>query len=355
MNATSRQIILPVAADLHVHFRDGERLKYTVPATAAWAGYGIAMPNLAPKHVTLKQEVLDYRQRILDAVPHGVDFTPLMTISLLPDFRAEELREALGHVHAVKFYAGHTTNATGVDDVTVLDQAFEIIEESGKPLLIHGEAGKTVDVFDRESRFYEGPGQYIVQKFPAMKIVAEHISTRTAVEFVRNAADKVAATITVQHLLSNRNHMLGQGGANVHMMCLPILKREEDQQALIAAATSGNPKFFLGTDSAPHPRKSDKQASKESAMACCGCYTAEYALALYAQAFAEANALDKLPAFASENGLKFYGLTSRPGQIIIEEVEPYSVKTVFDFGDGEEVVHYMPFGQEKLSWKVTRV
>lgn len=354
-----RIVLGGVGMDAHLHFRDGHRLQYTVPHTTQWAGYGIVMPNLPPSHVISVEQVLPYRDRILEAVPKGLDsmplFTPLMTVSLTKDTTPEILAHALAceHVYAVKLYAGHTTNADGIDDIRSFGWAIDMIARSGKPLLLHGEAGIKVDIFKREPLFYETFGEWLIGT--GVKMVCEHISTKFLVDFVRSAPSNVAATITAQHLLSNRNDML-TGGAKVDMVCLPILKRESDRVALLEAATSGDPKFFLGTDSAPHPKN-----LKQSAHSCCGCYTAPHALELYAEAFDSVGALDMLPLFALDHGLLFYGLQPKPGNIVIEEVEPWEVPQSYDFGDGDVVVPYMPVDpqtmrlQTTLRWKATRV
>lgn len=352
--ATKRTISIPIGIDAHAHFRDGDRLMYVVPYTADQFGYAIVMPNLSPKHVTTVSEALSYRKRIVDALPRGADFTPLMTTSLTKEVSRSEFIEVMAcpDIHAVKLYAGHTTNAEGVDDLRTFDWAFEMLEKAGKPLLLHGEAGTTVDVFDREQRFYETEGQRLISTFSGLKVVCEHITTKFLADFVHDARTGVCATITPQHLLSNRNDMLGKGGIRPDLYCMPILKREEDRVALLRVATSGNPKYFLGTDSAPHARFGLSRQSKYSACGCAGSYSAPYALHLYTEAFASVDALDQLAAFASLHGLAFYGLQAKPGLITIEEIKPSQPLGSFPFGEDADVAPYMPF--DMIRWQVRR-
>lgn len=292
--------------DWHIHFRDGAAMQSVLPDTARVFGRAIAMPNLKPP-VTTTLLADEYRARLLAAVPAGVAFEPLMTLYLTDNTTPDEIRraKASGFVHAVKYYpAGATTNSdSGVTDLARAYPAIAAMEEVGMPLLLHGEVVDTeIDVFDREAVFIERHLTRLMQDFPRLKIVLEHITTRQAADFVASAPANVAATITVHHLLYNRNAMF-RGGIRPHFYCLPILKRESHRQALVAAAISGNPKFFLGTDSAPHA-----VGAKESSCGCAGIYTAHAAIELYAEVFEDADALDRLEAFASFHGADFYGL-----------------------------------------------
>jgi dihydroorotase len=292
--------------DWHLHLRDGDMLAAVLPDTAQRFARAIVMPNLKPPVRTV-EEAAAYRERIMAVLPAGLDFEPLMTLYLTDNTSPEEIfrARASGFVHAVKYYpAGATTNSdSGVTDIRRVDAALEAMEEAGLPLLLHGEVtDPDVDLFDREAVFIERILAPLLQRLPGLKVVLEHITTRQAAEFVAAAPANVGATITVHHLLYNRNAMF-QGGIRPHYYCLPVLKRETHREALIASATSGNPKFFLGTDSAPHAT-----AAKESACGCAGIYTAHAAIELYAEAFESAGALDKLEAFASHYGPDFYGL-----------------------------------------------
>jgi dihydroorotase len=345
------ELTLPTPWDLHLHVRDGARLASVVPFTARQFGGAIIMPNLKPKHITTVTEVLAYRQAILNAVPEGLSFMPLMTVSLTKEMAPEDLRAALAceHVYAVKLYAGTTTNAAGIDNIESLFWAFGMIEKAGKCLLIHGEAGTTVDIFHRERQFYEDEMWKITSKFPHLKIVCEHITTAYAVAFVESQGPNVAATITPHHLLVDRNDMLGKGGIRVHMYCLPILKKREDREALMRAATSGSSKFFLGTDSAPHP-----QGEKESACGCAGAYNAPSAIELYATAFASVGKLHMLPDFASRFGCEFYGLPAIPGQVEIWSGEELTLPPYYDFGENNRVVPFQVPGL-KINYKAVRV
>ena len=292
--------------DWHIHFRDGAAMQSVLPDTARVFGRAIAMPNLKPP-VTTTLLADEYRARLLAAVPAGVVFEPLMTLYLTDNTTPDEIRraKASGFVHAVKYYpAGATTNSdSGVTDLVRAYPAIAAMEEVGMPLLLHGEVvDGGIDVFDREAVFIERHLTRLLRDFPALRIVLEHITTRQAAKFVASAPANVAATITVHHLLYNRNAMF-RGGIRPHFYCLPILKRESHRQALVAAAISGNPKFFLGTDSAPHA-----VGAKESSCGCAGIYTAHAAIELYAEVFEDAGALDRLEAFASFHGADFYGL-----------------------------------------------
>ncbi|NNM63590.1 MAG: dihydroorotase [Burkholderiales bacterium] len=319
------QITLARPDDWHLHLRDDAALTYTVAWTATQFARAIVMPNLKPPVVNTAQ-ALEYRHRILTARPKGSSFQPLMTLYLTDTTLPAEIEraKASGAVHAVKLYpAGATTNsASGVTDLDRAYPVFEAMQQHGMPLLIHGEVtDPEVDVFDREAVFIERHLLRIRHDFPALKIVLEHITTAQAASFVREQAavdargtPLLAATITAHHLLYSRNAMFS-GGMRPHYYCLPVLKRERHRLALVAAATSGDARFFLGTDSAPHAR-----ALKEAACGCAGCLTAPHALELYAQAFEQAGALDRLEAFASHFGADFYGLPRNPGQITLRRV-----------------------------------
>jgi len=292
--------------DWHLHVRDNEYLTDVVPHTAAMFSRAIIMPNLNPP-VTNVSLALAYRERILAALPKDTAFNPLMVLYLTNNTTADEIVNAYNddNVHAVKYYpAGATTNSdAGVTDIKNAYNALAKMEELGLPLLVHGEVtDQSVDVFDREQVFIDTVLQPLLKDFPKLKVVLEHITTKHAAEFVAQANDNIAATITAHHLLFNRNQMF-KGGMNPHYYCLPILKRELHREALVAAATGGNKKFFLGTDSAPHA-----QNRKETSCGCAGIYSAHAAIELYAEVFDEANALDKLEGFASFHGPDFYGL-----------------------------------------------
>jgi dihydroorotase len=315
--------------DWHLHLRDGDVLRSVLPDTARRFARAIVMPNLKPPVVTVA-DAAAYRGRILAALPVGAAFEPLMTLYLTEATPAEEMRRAKesGFVHAVKYYpAGATTNAaSGVSDPRRCYPVFEEMQRLQLPLLLHGESiDPAVDVFDREAVFIEQVLQPLVRDFPELRIVLEHITTRAAVEFVSEAPDRVAATVTAHHLLMNRNAMF-QGGIRPHHYCLPVLKRETHRQALVAAVTGGNPKFFLGTDSAPHPRH-----AKESACGCAGIYTAHAAIELYAEVFEDAGALDRLEAFASFHGPDFYRLPRNTDTLVLEQ-RAWEVPSEVPFG-----------------------
>lgn len=316
--------------DWHIHFRDGAVMRSVLPDTARVFARAIAMPNLKPPVVTVA-EAAAYRERLLAAVPAGVQFEPLMTLYLTDNMRAEEIEraQATGFVHAVKYYpAGATTNSdAGVTDLLRCEAVFAAMEKAGMPLLVHGEVtDPAVDIFDREAVFIDRVLLPLLDRHPRLKVVFEHITTQQAVKFVLSANANIAATITAHHLLYNRNAMF-KGGVRPHMYCLPVLKRESHRRALIEAATSGNAKFFLGTDSAPHV-----QSAKESACGCAGIYTAHAAIALYAEAFEDAGALDKLEAFASFYGADFYRLPRNRGSITLRR-ETWSVPKAISMGD----------------------
>jgi len=316
--------------DWHAHFRDGEALKSVAGATARQFARAIVMPNLVPP-VTTTRQAKAYRDRILEALPKASAFEPLMTLYLTDETPAAEIERAKesGFVKAVKYYpAGATTNsASGVTDIRKCDAALEAMQAAGVPLLIHGEVtDPEVDIFDRETVFLERQLAVIVKRYPTLKVVLEHITTHDAAAFVERAPANIAATITAHHLLLNRNSIFA-GGIQPHHYCLPVLKRETHRRALVKAATSGNPRFFLGTDSAPHSR-----GSKESACGHAGIYTAHAALELYAEAFEAAGALDKLEGFASFFGADFYGLPRNKGKVKLEKAE-WQVPTEYPLGD----------------------
>ncbi len=292
--------------DWHLHLRDGAAMAAVLPFTAARFARAIVMPNLKPP-VTTAAAALAYRDRIVAALPAGAKFTPLMTLYLTDRTEPAEIdrARATGAIHACKLYpAGATTHSeSGVTDIRRLDDVLARMSETGMPLLAHGEVtARHVDVFEREHRFIDEVLAPTLSRFPKLRVVFEHITTARAAEFVRGARDGVAATITPQHLLHNRNAIF-EGGIRPHYYCLPILKTEPDREALLAAATSGNPRFFLGTDSAPHA-----QHTKENACGCAGMFSAHAGIELYAEAFESAGKLDKLEGFASDFGADFYGL-----------------------------------------------
>lgn len=332
--------------DWHLHLRDGAALQAVLPDTVRQFARAIVMPNLKPPVRTVA-DAAAYRDRILAAIPEGKNFEPLMTLYLTDNTTAEEIiaAKASSFIKAVKYYpAGATTNSDfGLTDIRNGDRLFAVMQEVGLPLLLHGEVThQEVDIFDREKVFIQ---QYLVpikEKFPELRIVLEHITTAEAVQFVLETDQTVAATITPQHLLLNRNSIF-QGGIRPHFYCLPILKRETHRQALIAAATSGNPKFFLGTDSAPHARD-----RKEADCGCAGCYSAFHAMELYAEAFESVNALDKLEGFSSFYGADFYQL-------------PRNVETITLIKKSWRIPEELPFPDtgivplragEEMTWKM---
>ncbi|MEH6460081.1 dihydroorotase [Chitinimonas sp. JJ19] len=315
------QITLIRPDDWHLHLRDGDALKAVLPDTARRFGRAIVMPNLKPPVRTVA-EAAAYRERILAAVPAGMSFEPLMTLYLTDVTPPEEIErvKASGFVKALKLYpAGATTNSdAGVTDVNKVLPTLAAMAELGVPLLVHGEVtDHTVDVFDREAAFIDQVMKPLLEKLPRLKVVFEHITTKQAANFVWSAGDNVAATITAHHLLMNRNALF-QGGIRPHHYCLPVLKREVHRQALMDVAISGSPKFFLGTDSAPHGK-----STKEAACGCAGMYTANNGIELYAEAFDAVGALDKLEGFASRFGPLFYGLPANPDHItLVKEPTP---------------------------------
>ncbi|QSB00222.1 dihydroorotase [Methylomonas sp. EFPC1] len=303
--------------DWHLHVRTGSILKTVIGHTARQFGRAIIMPNLKPPVTTVAQALL-YRQEILAALPPDSTFQPLMTLYLTASTSVEEIKKVADaeHVHAFKLYpAGATTNSdAGVADIEAAYPLFAAMEQHGVPLLIHGEVTDAeYDIFDREKLFIDNKLSKLTRQFPALRIVLEHLTTQEAVQFVEAASENIAATITPQHLLYNRNAILA-GGIRPHFYCLPILKREHHRQALINAATSANPKFFLGTDSAPH-----LTGLKENSCGCAGCYSAHAALELYAEAFEQVGALDKLEGFGSFYGADFYGLPHNSASVTLEK------------------------------------
>jgi dihydroorotase len=332
--------------DWHLHLRDGATMRDVLPDTARRFGRAIIMPNLRPP-VTATAMAAEYRARILEALPEGMSFEPLMTLYLTDNTRAEEIAQAKasGIVQGVKLYpAGATTNSdSGVTDLAKCRAALAAMEKHGMPLLVHAEVTDAdVDVFDREKVFIERHMMPLLRDFPALKVVFEHITTREAAAFVATSSSHIAATITAHHLLMNRNAMFA-GGMRPHHYCLPVLKREEHRQALVAAATSGSPKFFLGTDSAPHAK-----SAKEAACGCAGMYTAHAGIELYAEAFDRAGALDKLEAFASFHGPDFYGLP-RNREFLTLIREDWTVPDSLPFG--EESLVPLRAGQT-IAWKL---
>jgi dihydroorotase len=314
--------------DWHLHLRDGDYLRAVLPDSARRFARAIVMPNLRPP-VTTTAMALGYRERILSALPDGMKFEPLMTLYLTDGTTGDEIRraKASGAVHAVKYYpAGATTNSeSGVTELSKREDALAAMEECGLPLLVHGEVTfPNVDIFDREKIFIDRVLIPVLQKFSRLRVVFEHITTKEAARFVLASPPRVAATITAHHLLLNRNALFS-GGIRPHHYCLPILKREEDRQALIQAAVSGNPKFFLGTDSAPHARH-----TKEAECGCAGVYTAHAGIELYAEIFGACDALDKLEGFASSFGPNFYALPRNQDKITLVK-ETWSVPKELPF------------------------
>ncbi len=332
--------------DWHLHVRDGDAMRCVVPHTARRFGRAIIMPNLK-NAVTTTEAAMAYRERILAAVPAGSRFQPLMTLYLTDNTSADEIlaARASGLIHAVKLYpAGATTHSdSGVTDIANTYAALEAMQEVGMPLLVHGEVTEPgIDIFDREAVFIERILQPLSVRFATLKIVLEHITTRQGVDFVINGPDTLAGTITAHHLLMNRNAMFA-GGIRPHHYCLPVLKREQHRQALLEAATGGNSRLFLGTDSAPHPTN-----AKESACGCAGLYTAHAAIELYAEAFEQADALDRLENFASVNGAVFYGLPQNEERVTLVR-EPWTVPHSYPLGD--QVVVPMRAG-EVVQWRL---
>ena len=344
--STPTQITITRPDDWHLHLRDGESMAAVLPHTARQFARAIVMPNLKPP-VTTVEDAQAYRRRILAALPAGMSFDPLMTLYLTDRTSPDEIRRAVdsGVVKAVKFYpAGATTNSdAGVTSIEKTYPALAEMERLGLPLLVHGEVtDPSVDIFDREAVFIDTVLTPLANRFPGLRIVMEHITTRDAAQFVAEARAGIGATITAHHLLYNRNAIF-QGGVRPHYYCLPVLKRETHRQALVAAAISGNPKFFLGTDSAPHAK-----AAKEAACGCAGCYTAPAALELYAKAFEQAGALDRLEPFASHFGADFYRLPRNSGKVTLIK-RAWQLPASYPYG----VESLVPFGaNETLEWQL---
>lgn len=333
--------------DWHLHLRDGAAMAAVLPDTARRFARAIVMPNLKPP-VTTVELAAAYRDRILAALPAGLSFSPLMTLYLTDNMPPAEIDtiKASGFVHAVKLYpAGATTNSdAGVSDLKKCAATLARMEKLGVPLLVHGEVtDPAVDIFDREAVFIDTVLSPLLRDFPALKVVLEHVTTSNGIDFVKSSGSNVAATLTAHHLLLNRNALF-VGGIRPHNYCLPVLKRETHRQALVAAAISGNPKFFLGTDSAPHA-----QSAKEAACGCAGCYTAHAGIELYAEVFEAAGALDKLEGFASFHGADFYGLPRNTSRIALRR-EVAIVPASFEFIDGERLVPLR--AGETVAWRL---
>ena len=345
MNAPTTSLTITRPDDWHLHVRDGAALNTVVPHTAAQFGRAIIMPNLKPP-VTTAAQALAYAERIRAAVPAGLSFEPLMTLYLTDNLPADEIARAKdAGVVACKLYpAGATTNSdAGVTDIRKTYKTLEAMQKAGMLLLVHGEVtSPDIDLFDREAVFIDQQLIPLRRDFPELKIVMEHITTREAAQYVAEAGPFTAATLTAHHLLYNRNAIF-TGGIRPHYYCLPVLKRETHRQALVAAATSGSDRFFLGTDSAPHPAH-----LKEHATGCAGCYTAHAALEMYAEAFDSVGALHQLEAFASFHGPAFYGLPRNSGTVTLQR-ESWTTPESFRFGEAE----LKPLrGGEALPWKL---
>lgn len=341
-----QQITLTRPDDLHLHVREGDALKSVVPHTAKQFSRAIIMPNLAAP-VTTVEQAKKYREEILKA-SSGMDFEPLMTLYLTDNMMPSTIEEAkaCGFIHGLKLYpAGATTHSDkGVTDIANIYPALETMQKLGLPLLVHGEVtDPAIDIFDREQVFIETILEPLIVRFPTLKIVLEHITTKDAVDFVSSASNNIAATLTAHHLLMNRNAIF-TGGIRPHHYCLPVLKRETHRQALVKAAISGNPKFFLGTDSAPH-----SQTAKESSCGCAGMYTAYNAMELYAETFDKANALEKLEAFASFYGADFYALPRNNDSITLDRKNWEIPKTLTL---GKEKIIPLRAG-ELCEWKIS--
>ena len=341
----TQEITLTRPDDMHLHVRDGAALNTVVPHTAAEFARALIMPNLKPP-VTTAAQALEYKQRILAAVPSGLAFEPLMTLYLTDNLPADEIARAKdAGVVALKLYpAGATTNSdAGVTDIRKTYKTLEAMQRAGLLLLVHGEVtASEIDLFDREAVFIDTQLIPLRRDFPELKIVFEHITTREAAQYVAQSDAFTAASITAHHLLYNRNAIF-TGGVRPHFYCLPVLKRETHRLALVQAATSGSAKFFAGTDSAPHPAH-----LKEHASGCAGCYTAHAAMPMYAEAFDNANALDKLEAFTSFNGADFYGLARNTGTLTLRR-ERWTPAESFAFGDAQ--LKPLRSG-ESLPWRV---
>ena len=346
MNSAIQELTITRPDDWHLHLRDGDALKTVLPHTAAQFARAIVMPNLKPP-VTTTEQAAAYRQRIMAALPEGMQFEPLMTLYLTDNTPPDEIRRAKdsGFVHAVKLYpAGATTNSdAGVTDLRKCYKTLEVMQEVGMPFLVHGEVtSPEIDLFDREAVFIDTVMKPLRADMPELRVVFEHITTADAAAYVAEAEGPIAATITAHHLLYNRNEIF-KGGIRPHYYCLPVLKRETHRQALVKAATSGSPRFFLGTDSAPHAK-----GLKEHACGCAGCYTAMHAMELYAQAFDQVGALDKLEGFASFHGPDFYRLPRNPGRLKLKR-ETWTIPNELAYLDGSLV----PLNAgEQMNWKV---
>jgi dihydroorotase len=344
-----QQITITTPDDWHLHFRDGDMLSETVPATARCFARAIVMPNLVPPVVNAKL-ANEYKARILAARPKGSHFEPLMTLYLTNQTTKQDIIKAKksGMIAAKLYPAGATTNsAQAVSGIEALYPVFEEMQIQGLLLLVHGEVTEShVDIFDREKVFIDQYMVKIVQAFPELKVVFEHITTSDAADFVLSRKSNVAATITPQHLLLNRNDLL-VGGIKPHNYCLPVLKRSSHQQALRKVVTSGSDKFFLGTDSAPHAKH-----AKENAGGCAGCYSAWSALELYTQVFDELNALDKLEGFASFHGADFYGLPRNKGTVTLVK-QSWTVPDFVVLANGEPIVPF--FAGQTVEWKINLV
>lgn len=342
------ELILQTPDDWHLHFRDGDMLKETVAATARCFKRAIVMPNLVPP-VTNAAEALAYKERILAARPTGSSFEPLMVLYLTDKTSAEDIKaaKAAGVVAAKLYPAGATTNShSGVSSLSKLYPVLEVMAEQQMLLLVHGEVTDShIDIFDREKVFIDQHLTQLIDTIPGLKVVFEHITTADAVEFVKAAPDRVAATITPQHLLLNRNDML-VGGVRPHNYCLPVLKRRTHQEALRAVVATGNKKFFLGTDSAPHAKH-----RKEAACGCAGCYSAWSAIELYAQVFEDLGCLDKLEGFASHYGPDFYNLPRNSGTITLVK-QDWTVPAEITLPDGSPIVPF--FAEQQLSWQLKK-
>ena len=341
------QLTLPRPDDWHLHLRDGATMAAVLPHTVQRFARAIVMPNLNPP-ITTTAQALAYRERIVAAIPDGGRFTPLMTLYLTENTPVEEIVRASesDHILGVKLYpAGATTHSdAGVRELSRVLPVLEKMAELGMPLLVHGEVTDPgVDIFDREQRFIEQVLAPLLERLPELKVVLEHITTREAVEFVSTAGENLAATITAHHLLLNRNALF-TGGIRPHHFCLPVLKRETHREALLAAAISGSPRFFLGTDSAPHPRH-----TKESSCGCAGIYTAHAAIELYAEAFEQAGALERLEGFACHFGADFYGLPRNEETITLVK-EPWTVPQHYPLGSGTTLVPLRAGG--RIGWRI---
>ena len=346
---TMKEITIQTPDDWHLHFRDGDILAETVPATARCFRRAIVMPNLVPP-VRTADEAMAYRERILAAKPQGSAFDPLMTLYLTDNTKPEDIKRAGEQgIRAVKLYpAGATTNSdAAVTNLDGLNPVLEALVENDMLLLVHGEVTDAhIDIFDREKEFIDQRLLPLTQRLPELKVVFEHITTKDAADFVSGAGDSIAATITPQHLMLNRNDLL-VGGIRPHNYCLPVLKRNIHQQALREVVASGSNKFFLGTDSAPH-----EQAKKETACGCAGCYSAWAALELYTQVFDELGALDKLEGFASHHGADFYGLPRNTGTVTLQK-ETWQLPESIELPNGQPIIPFMA-GTE-VQWKIKAI